>query len=351
MNRYPPQPLTEEERELAQLIARVAPQGEPAGTLDAHILAAAHAAVNSTPQRAPKPRWQVGLGMAASVVFAVGIAWQLRPSQPIAPRASEIPATAAAETAAQTEAEPAADSVTPLPVDDLPVDVVAQDSAAAEVIASAPPPPPPPAEKALPPHAVPVPPPALPTPARVARSRLPEAAPAQSQVQDRDRYRPYDAPPLAVSSAPVMAAPAPATEAPSAFAAEPRENDGSEGLSANQAANYSAARKAAAKQGAAREEMKTGAAIREQERSVQESDTRDRATLDRVEVTGSRLLHTDRQVPISDDARLPVDEWLERVRTRYGLGDAEAAKRSLLLFVREHPSETVPGDLEPLLEK
>jgi hypothetical protein len=39
------------------------------------------------------------------------------------------------------------------------------------------------------------------------------------------------------------------------------------------------------------------------------------------------------------------------VRTRYGLGDADAAKRSLLLFVRDHPDEAVPGDLEPLLEK
>ncbi len=88
-----------------------------------------------------------------------------------------------------------------------------------------------------------------------------------------------------------------------------------------------------------------------QESAARESAVRDRATLDRVEVTGSRLQHTDRQVPVSNDARLPVDEWLERVRTRYGLGDADAAKRSLLLFVHEHPSETVPSDLEPLLEK
>ena len=107
--------------------------------------------------------------------------------------------------------------------------------------------------------------------------------------------------------------------------------------------------------------MKASATIREQAIRAQESNTPDhaapdhaaldRTAQDRVEVTGSRLQRTDRQVPVAEDARLPVDEWLERVRTRYGLGDADAAKRSLLLFVHEHPSEAVPSDLEPLLEK
>lgn len=147
-----------------------------------------------------------------------------------------------------------------------------------------------------------------------------------------------------------MAAAAPAAEAPAAFAAEPSDDVVVEHPSANEAAGYSATRTTAAKQSAAHGEKKTNA-VREQERDAQESNAPDRTTLDRVEVTGSRLQRTDLQVPITDDARLPVDEWLERVRTRYGLGDAEAAKRSLLLFVREHPSETVPGDLEPLLEK
>ena len=73
--------------------------------------------------------------------------------------------------------------------------------------------------------------------------------------------------------------------------------------------------------------------------------------LDRVEVSGSRLRRTDLQVPVSEDAQLAVDEWLERVRTRYGLGDAGAARQSLLLFVRDHPEEPVPDDLEPLLDK
>ena len=76
----------------------------------------------------------------------------------------------------------------------------------------------------------------------------------------------------------------------------------------------------------------------------------DNTTLDRVEVSGSRL-RTDLQVPVVDDTHLAVNDWLERVRTRYGLGDAAAARQSLLLFVRDHPRENVPDDLEPLLKE
>jgi len=98
---------------------------------------------------------------------------------------------------------------------------------------------------------------------------------------------------------------------------------------------------AAAKQAAPREEARAAAA-RDMEQSRE---------LDRVEVSGSRLKRTDLQVPVSEDAQLAVDEWLERVRTRYGLGDAGAARQSLLLFVKDHPDEPVPDDLEPLLDK
>lgn len=341
MNRHPSEPLTQEERELAQLIARTGPHGEPATALDAKILAAAHAAVAGKPQRAHKPRWPVAIGLAASMVLAVGIAWQLRLVQPAPPLVSEAPATAASQATMQSEAEPATDAAPPLPV----AAVIQDPAATADVPMYAPPPPPPPAAKPLPPRMVSVQP-----PRRATRIPPPQAPPVQRQATGGDRYRALNAPPA--PPAPVMAAPEPATESPAAFAPEPRDGVVAGVLSANESAGYSAARTAAAKQSAAREEMKTSATIRQQERSAQEPHAaQDRATLDRVEVTGSRLQRTDLQVPISDDARLPVDEWLERVRTRYGLGDADAAKRSLLLFVREHPSEAVPGDLEPLLEK
>jgi hypothetical protein len=338
MNRPHPEPLTQEERELAQLIARVGPHGEPPAGLDAKILSAAHAAADSG-RHPRKPRWPVAIGLAASMVLAVGVAWQLRPLPPAAPLPSVASAPVAAEMAAQAEAEPEA-AATPMQVDA----VEARDSAA---VAQAPmmsaPPPPPPAKSLPPPR--PVTP--LPPSRRAARNPPPEAPPVRRQAQDDDRYHSLDAPPPA---APVMAAAAPAADAPSAFAPEPRDATIAEGLSANEAADYSAAR-ATAKQTATHGEMKAGAALREKERSAQQRAEEDRPSLDRIEVTGSRLQRTDLQVPISDDARLPVDEWLERVRTRYGLGDADAAKRSLLLFVRDHPDEAVPGDLEPLLEK
>ena len=351
MNRHPPEPLTQEERELAQLIARTGPHGEPPAALDAKILAAAQAAVAGKPQRARKPRWPVAMGLAASVVFAVGIAWQLRPLPPAATPSSEAPEPVAAERRTQPEAEPAREAAP------LHADVVAQDPAAvaADMPMSAPPPlppPPAPAAKTTPPRNV-----SMPPPRRAVRIPPPQVPPVQRPAQGGDSYRSLGAVPSPPAPpAPILAAPEPATESPAAFAPEPRDAAVAGSLSANETAGYTAARTAAAKQNAARAEMKTSTAIREQERAAQDSNARDhaaqdRGTPDRVEVTGSRMQRTDLQVPISDDARLTVDEWLERVRTRYGLGDAEAAKRSLLLFVRDHPDETVPGDLEPLLEK
>ena len=52
MNPYPHEPLTPEERELAQLTSRLPPHGEPSAALDARILAAAHAAAAPQPVRA-----------------------------------------------------------------------------------------------------------------------------------------------------------------------------------------------------------------------------------------------------------------------------------------------------------
>ena len=65
MNPYPHEPLTPEERELAQLTSRLPPHDEPSPALDARILAAAHAATTPQPVRHNKPRWPVALGLAA----------------------------------------------------------------------------------------------------------------------------------------------------------------------------------------------------------------------------------------------------------------------------------------------
>jgi hypothetical protein len=88
-----PMPLDAEERALAARLARLGPHGEPSPALDARVLAAAHAATAGGARDAGRGhgarggaehgwrrvRWPVGVGVAASVALAAGIAWQMRP--------------------------------------------------------------------------------------------------------------------------------------------------------------------------------------------------------------------------------------------------------------------------------
>lgn len=108
-SRHHPDPLDNEERELAQRLARLAAPTEPSPSLDANILAAAHAAATKRPasrlQR--RPRWPVAFGVAASLALAVGVAWQLRPL-PHTPVYEEV--TAAGMDAAATVGGPSADA-------------------------------------------------------------------------------------------------------------------------------------------------------------------------------------------------------------------------------------------------
>lgn len=343
MKSYSPEPLTPEERELAKLTAHLGPQGEPSPALDARILSAAHAALErKQPAARRKPRWPVAMGLAASVVFAVGIAWQLRPLQqaPV-PVSAEAPADEAAEQRAVVATIPNSPA--------LPQADMAADTASAEAVAA-----PAPAEQAPPaPLKALAPPPAefrAPPPRQqIARAKT-RASNAGRQAQSTGSAATASVPlppPAPPAPAAMTAATVAETEAPAAFAPEPHERESHAYLARGVAADSSrtSAGAAAAKpQAEALAEAKAA-------RAAASTRQKESATLDRVEVTGSRMKRTDLQVPVSDDAQLPVNEWLERVRTRYGLGDAGAAKQSLLLFVKDHPSEPVPGDLEPLLEE
>ena len=111
--------LSQEERALAERVARLGQHGEPSPALDARILAAAHAAATAPDQvrRQRTRRWPAALGIAASLALAVGIAWQLRPL-PETERYDEAagsvagqPAAASApqESAAMSEPGPAGD--------------------------------------------------------------------------------------------------------------------------------------------------------------------------------------------------------------------------------------------------
>lgn len=117
------EPLTPEERELARLLGRRVEQAPPA-TLDATILAAARAAVDAPAAEAvaspdaprtqrTRPRWPAVFGIAASMVFAIGIAWQLRPEPPPVPageaQVAAAPAVADDAATAQMAERSAAD--------------------------------------------------------------------------------------------------------------------------------------------------------------------------------------------------------------------------------------------------
>ena len=344
MKTKPDNHLTPEERELAQLTRRLGPQGGPSPALDARILAAAHAAVATRPARTPKPRWPVAIGLAASVVFAVGIAWQLRPVQQTA-TVSEAPVaysptqpSAAARHQSKAVAGQAAEAAEDaLAVEATVPEAVVADargpaaSAAAAAVA--------PAAPAM--NSRPVPAVAsAPLPRPPVRAK-PAEAPSVARESREERYSAQAAPP------PPPPPPAP-TPFVSATAAEPAP-----GFVADAPADASAGQQAAAIEGALRSSNAATAkqsSLRDDARARAARETESR-TLDRVEVSGSRLKRTDLQVPVAEDAQLAVDEWLERVRTRYGLGDAGAARQSLLLFMKDHPGEPIPGDLEPLLDE
>lgn len=85
MTQRPSQPptLDADERALAKALPRLHGRTAPGPDLDASILAAAQAAVHPVkPSRAavrPRIRWIGPTALAASVLLAVGMAWQLRP--------------------------------------------------------------------------------------------------------------------------------------------------------------------------------------------------------------------------------------------------------------------------------
>lgn len=96
--------LSPEERAMADALARVLPRGGPPQAVDAGVLAAARAAL-AEPATAPvarrRQRWPATLGIAAFLTLAVGVAWQLRPApEGDMPALAERSATAGDETAA-----------------------------------------------------------------------------------------------------------------------------------------------------------------------------------------------------------------------------------------------------------
>lgn len=319
------EPLTPEERELARLLGRRAEQAPPAA-LDAAILAAARAAVDApvvdtaAAPRAPRrrPRWPAVFGIAASMVFAIGIAWQLRPEPPPIP-ASEAAVAAAPATPDQATENRAADAAMapPEPAAAAPAAPQAAPMAApAPAIART--------ARPAPAEARPAPPPA-PAKAEAARARIAEPAADTSFAALPPPASPAPPAPVAYS------APVPAS-APAAAAAMKADNDAAPMASA-----------ASAEQAPA---------------------------LDRVEVTASKHVATPRSAPgvmrrsgnaslsadavqaeVNADARLPRRQWLQKIRERRDQGQRDLARASLERYVQQYPEARLPRDLRPLLDE
>lgn len=385
MNRRPdaPDPLSPEERELAQRLLRLGPSDGPSPALDARILAAAHAAVATTPPRLrarPKQRWPMWIGVAASLSLAVGIAWQLRPAATTMEAAQQeqdaaVVARAQVEPVAGSGGVQSADAQAEAPAAAAAADSVAAPQPPAELL--------PPsgligdraADAAAPAAMKPAPvaeavPPAPPKAAAAeaakrSRAEAPPSVQADAASDERapEQLRRVQAPPAErelraapamapppppppppASSAPmgVMSAPAPIDAAPAANAARATPADN---LSSKRAA------KAAATSAAAANAATLGKSEAYSERAViqaapEPSSQRDASsTLDRVEVTGSRIGND-----ASDETRLAPAEWLDRIRGYRDDGQAERARESLQRFRRAHPHARVPDDLRALLK-
>jgi hypothetical protein len=352
MNHPRHEPLTPEERALAQRLARIGPHDDgPPPSLDAKILAAAHAAVAPASRRR---RWLAltsvpaslitGAGMAAALALVVGVVWQLRPaSGPArAPRGEADDMGYVSAEIIKRERPPAP----PAP----------------------PPPPPAPAE----PPAAPLAHRAPPTPAKAlsappAQVRQQAAAPAArndvapEQVAHAAAETDLDEANLdeayldeAVVDAPAPAAPAGyvRARAPRAASAPPAATVMASPAAADSgfvpappatAPPAPSAQMAQRKAVAAESEAKARA---EADSMQQRAAAKQLQGLDRIEVSGTRIALAD--VPVREDARLPIEDWLQRIRERRDGGDLDGARSSLMLFRREHPHHRVPDDLRTL---
>lgn len=345
------EPLTPEERAMADRLARLGPRDGPSPALDAKILAAAHAAV--APRR--NRRWLAltgvpatlvtGAGMAAVLALAVGVVWQLRPSAP-APRAPRDEAGDFGFVTAEVIERP--------------------EPAAA---------PPPPADAPAPARALQAPAMARREagPARaeaIAAKEAPAAAPAPAPGQSPEHFLDEAVDPATHSgqttaaaavrgdSMPYSPAPAPAPAAPPAAPAAAAVF--AEGEQRQRAAASAMQRKAtaneAAKQVDENRELRSQAASAVAADSaagtsadaMAAEDTASGATLDRIEVTGSRIGMAD--MPVRNDRELAPAQWLQRIRDRRDDGDLDGARQSLQQFRKSHPRVRLPDDLRALAE-
>lgn len=287
--------LADDGGEIGALYRRL-PRAEPSPELDKAVLAHAASALRSSgkPSRASsrrRPRWLVGLGSAAGLVLAAGIAWQVGHDD-----SARAPAPAAEQPAAPVW---------------IPVQPMAAPSPSLE--------PPPTAESAAEVSAVTAaPPPMKPSRAPAKAERAPSArAAAAPKPQVAEPAPPPSPPPPAPSAAPsaAPAAPmAPMTESASADRADEatalRERS-AEPSAANAAESLSSTQARSAKRAAGAPSPNSSAELRR-------------------------------------DLQLPPEQWIARIQQLQKLGRRQQAIESLRLFRRVHPDWQLPESLRSL---
>ncbi|WP_102945640.1 hypothetical protein [Stenotrophomonas sp. VV52] len=316
MNR--PDPLTPEERELARLLGRPASSAPPAAVDDA-VLAAARAAVQpvaatpaadpasppaapvSTPTPRRRSRFPAALGLAASLVFAVGIAWQLKPEGP--PPAAPAPMASEMATGTALQADAAA----------------GDDTAPAAVQAEAP-------------------------VAEVATQEKPAAAPpAPARALSVPKPAPVPAPPPMPAAAP-MAMPAP--PAPPAPMAAPVLQDAQ--AEAAQSAELDRVVVTGSRAVDARERAKLAAPA--PARTQGAPGVMRRAEPAPAQAYGALASPDALTLAVDADAALPRRQWIKRIRERRDAGDVDTARASLERYMQAYPEARIPGDLRELLD-
>jgi len=331
MNRTDREPLTSDERALADLLARDGGQASPSAALDAAILAAAREAVapaapaprvSSLQASRARRRWPFAVGIAASLALAVGIAWQLRPGP-----GDETPQ-------ARSEADMAA-------------------PATARRINEAAPAPPPPASAPMEPPTTPKPAP-VESPATPAASEAPvvaapaaamdaEAAARTTRSQDARESVARDAVP-----APANTSAAPVS--PAAVSAERRTALGAQAFpvpapaAARSPASPAPPPSPPAPPPAPPSPPSPPAALADVGARAQRAESQ-ALLLESIED-----MPDDIEPPATVDAPEVRAAWLARVRELLDTGRIADAKASLREFHRRHPDAELPPDLRALLD-
>ncbi len=374
------EPLTAEERALAERIARLDARREPAPALDAAILAAARAAVTGgqssgaataatlessssaktvnaagaqsapnaaseasssvVPLRPRKPiaRLPLGLSLAASLVLAAGIGWRLADgggsesaleNAPMAQAVREQDASFASADAAAS-AEPTEAVMVEPPMNRVP-----------------PPPPPPPLESAN------------------IRQREIAMAPATPEPEAKSRALADDSRHFEMDEAIAHDA---AGAAASAFPAEPAAESAArtDGYAIGNAVAKPAQTSGAA-EGLARRTNEQREAAKRETAKTDRSESQDK-----IQAGGSRIAREtapaaaplpsaapsparaasaadqayDDQPPVSADSPQFRQAWLQRIRDQLTKGETEAARQNLQEFRRRYPNTELPEDLK-----